>query len=349
MCVIIHRKPGVTIPFEKLKSACIVNKDGMGLVAFDRGKLEVRKFFETTGNNPDTLQKFLDDAKDLHVYAHLRYRTKGATDKENVHPFGVLTKKKHDIDVQFMHNGTLTDFGTKTDCDSKHFARTLLRPLSEKLMKAVGPEQLLHDSTMIAILEKYAGRSSVFLLTDSLGNHRIINYNEGKEFEGWWASNEYSFNRTHRETSYTGGSYYSGRRSYWDDDDKDTGNYQAWKPDKVSPQAETKPVSVAPLPAAKPAGNTKTPFNDEIPFPTKEKAEVKEVAKKPVNPTLPKRERFIDVAQISDLADVCQLTSEDIKDLIDEYPEEAYMLIRDLIKELYDRDMENDDEVYEAA
>lgn len=339
MCVIIHRKPGVTIPFDKLKSACIVNADGMGLVAIDRGKLELRKIFEKSGNDPDTLSKFLEQAKDLHVYVHLRFRTKGATDKDNVHPFGILKSKLHGVDVQFMHNGTLSDFGTDKDCDSKHFAKSFLRPLSETFLKANGPENLLHDKTYCTILEKYAGRGSVFLLADNLGNHRIVNYDNGKEFDGWWASNEYSFNRYHREKD--DGPSYGGRYNWstpnWKDD-------KYWERSAV--QTETK--KVVPLPAQNTGGTPRPPFNDDIPFDTAE--EVKEVAKKPtVNPTLPKRERFIDVAELSHLSDVCQLSYEQIKDLVDDYPEEAAMLIRDLVKELYDRDCEYDDEVSEAA
>lgn len=319
MCVIIHKLPGTEIPFDSLKSACTVNPDGMGLVAIDRGRLELRKIFEAKGNDPDTLAKFLEQGKDLDCYVHLRFRTKGSTDKDNVHPFGVLKAKRHGIDVQFMHNGTLSDFGTDKSCDSKEFASKLLRPLSEKLIKAIPPEQLLHDETFIAILDKYAGRGSVFLLADNHGNHRIINYANGKEFDGWWASNEYSFNRLHREKSY---STYYHRKPSWDRD-------ESW----------VQKPSVAAVPAPK---EEKPPFNDEVPF----KAEVKEVARQRPRP-LPDRTRFTEVAEIEDLADVCSLSKKNIEDLVESYPDEAVLLIMDLIKELYDRDLSDDDDVYE--
>lgn len=344
MCVIIHRSPNITIPFEKLKSACRVNADGMGIVVFDRGKLEMRKIFDPAGNDPEVLQQHLDAAKGLDVYVHLRYRTKGATDMSNVHPFGVLKSKRHGMDVQFMHNGTLTDFGTNETCDSKHFAKTFLTPLSEKLLKAVEPEQLLHDETFVTILDKYAGRSSIFLLADNFGNHRIINYNEGKEFDGWWASNEYSFNRTHREPKVMNGYWRNGVWYGYGKSDQDE-NKPQWG--KYSNAEEEKVISLPPLPPSTDAGgDTKPPFNDEVPW----KEEVKEVAKKAtVSPTLPKRERFIDVAELTDLADVCQLSRVHIEDLVEEYPEHAVLLILDLLKELYDREEENSDYGYEAA
>lgn len=332
MCVIIYRKPGISIPHEKLESACKVNADGMGLLAFDRGKLELRKHFEPKGNDPDTLARFFEDTKDLHVYAHLRFRTKGATDKDNVHPFGVLKTKKHGMDLQFMHNGTLSDYGTDSICDSKDFTKKLLTPLCEKLLKAVGPEEVTLDPTLLAILEKYAGRGSVFLLADSLGNHQIVNYTVGKEFDGWWASNEYSFNRFHR-TSYTGGAW------EWD------AKQQDYTRRPVQPKTNT--VSLAAVPTG--TGAAKPPFDDEIPFNTEATNDKAEVAKKPTTtPTVPTntkaRERFIDVAGITGLADVCGLSYAQIQDLVDEYPEEAAMLIRDLIKELWDHDVNDNDE-----
>lgn len=340
MCVIIYRKPGTTIPFNKLKSACIVNADGMGLVAIDRGKMELRKYFDKKGNSPDTLQKFLEDAKDLHVYAHLRYRTKGATDKSNVHPFGILKSKKHGIDLQFMHNGTLSDFGTNDVCDSKHFVKTFLAPLTERLLKAIDPNELLHDPVYKEILNKYAGRSSVFLLADNLGNHQIVNYDNGKEFDGWWASNEYSFNRYHRDKD-EGDRYYSygyyGRSAYRDSD---------WNYSRSSPQNDKTPVSLAKVPvkALVVAGDTRHPFNDEIPFETAKAEATKEVATSaPANPTLTGRERFTDIASISSLSDLVGLSREDVADMVDEYPEHTVILILDLLKELYDRDREYDD------
>lgn len=352
MCVIIHRAPNVIIPFDKLQSACIVNADGMGIVAYDRGKLELRKFYNPKGNDPEILQQHLDAAKDLHVYVHLRYRTKGPTDKSNVHPFGVLKSKKHGMDLQFMHNGTLSDYGTGDSCDSKHFAKSLLTPLSEKLLKAVEPDCLIHDKTYLEILGKYAGKSSVFLLADSFGNHQIVNYDCGKEFEGWWASNEYSFNRTHREPAsrtyynYSKGYYLNGR---WTD-------YERSPQTDTNPQwgryatEEKKVVSLPPLPpeGTESVTDSRNAFNDEVPW----KEDVKEVAKKaPVSPTLPKRERFIDIAEITDLSEVCQLSRVHIEDLVEDYPEQAVLLIMDLLKELYDNDLAMNEaaESYKAA
>lgn len=347
MCVIIYREPKVSIPFEKLVSACLVNADGMGIVSVDRGKLELRKYFFDKGNDPEVLAKALEDAKDLHTYVHLRYRTKGPKDKSNVHPFGVLKSKKHGLDIQFMHNGTLSSFGDTTNCDSKDFAKSILTPLSERFLQTVDKEELLLDKVYTNIIKQYAGTTSVFLMMDNLGNHNIFNMNNGKAFNGWWASNEYSFNRYHREPSTT--YYNSGRRTYWPDDDKDDAGWsKMYGKHQAASEAESKPkVTVAALPSPKSGGDTTPPFNDEIPFDTA-KAEAKAPIVIPKDaPKLSLRDTFVEVAGLQQLSDVCNLSYTDICDLVDDYPEHAVLLIQDLLKELYDRDQEYDDTVAE--
>lgn len=341
MCVIIYREPNVEIPYQKLESACLVNADGMGIVTLDRGKLDIRKHFSKKGNDPELLAKALEDNKGLTTYVHLRYTTRGTTDRSNVHPFGVLTTKKHGMDVTFMHNGTLTDFGTKTVCDSRDFAKTLLNPLAEAFLKRFG-ENFLRDDVFNDIVSKYAGRNSVFLLADNLGNHTIINRKEGKEFEGWWASNEYSFNRYHRTPTTNSSSYgYSkGWERDYDGDYKKMYGNQA-----VSEAKEPKVVSLPKLPAPKPEGDTGTTskytFNDEVPFETAKEEASKEVTTK--KSTFPQRTTFIELAGLTSMSDVCGLSKLEIEDMVEEFPDMATLLILDLLKELYNRDQEYDD------
>lgn len=318
MCVIIHRQPNVEIPFDKLRSACTVNPDGMGIIIADRGKIELRKIFDPHGNDPEKLIKLLEDAKDQDIYVHLRYKTKGAKDAGNVHPFTVLKRRKHGMDIQFMHNGTLSRFGNQADCDSKDFAQSVVRPLFERLIPGVGEENLLADPMVEEVLSEYAGRSSIFLLADNFGNHLIINKAEGTDHKGWWASNDYSFNAFHRST-YTSNKYTQG-----------------WV------QAETKEtskaVTVAPVPTPKSVeqrGDAGVPFNDEIPFDMGSA-----VAKGKLVP-IPKRDGFCDISGVDKLSDLCALSEVDIEDLVQDHPEQAVLLIKDLLFELYERDQQD--------
>lgn len=325
MCVIIYREPGVVIPHEKLVSACIVNQDGMGIITVDRGKMELRKHFDPKGNDPDTLARAMEQGKDLPMWIHLRYMTKGATDKYNVHPFGVLKEKKHGMDLQFMHNGTLSDFGNSSDCDSKDFVKKLLTPLCEKLMAAVGPEALTKDETLREILKKYAGRNSYFMMVDNFGNYQMIADDKGYQHEGWWSSNVYSFNRTHREPTVI---YQKPSTNYRENWEKMYGAGVQEEPKKLYP--------------IKTFTGGITYDAEEVPFETEE---TKEVAKTPpANPiSNTYRERFTEIAGITQLSDVCSLTDDDIDELVIAYPGKAKILILDLLYELYGRDREYDD------
>ena len=320
MCVIIRRDPGVTLDYDKLASACKVNPHGMGIITVDRGEMHLRKYFWEKGNDPDVLARALEVAKDVPAFIHLRFTTRGGTNYDNVHPFGILKKSKHGMDLQFMHNGTLSDFGTKTESDTKDFAKSFVTPLTEKLLAAVGPEAVTKDPTLATILAKYAGNYSVFMMVDNFGNCSITNEDEGFQFDGWWASNEYSFNKYHREPQKKPEKkdYYNG----------------SWERDYS--QEATTPTLVK-LPPPKPTGDTELPFDDPVPTFESDEKEVKKEAS-----LFAKRMTFVEMAGLKTLSDVCGLTNMQIQDLVDEAPDMASLLIIDLLKEVYDRDNEYD-------
>lgn len=326
MCVIIHRSPGVTIPYDKLYSACHVNAHGMGIITVDRGEMSLRKFFWEKGNDPDILARYLENSIDVDTYVHLRFTTRGLTNADNVHPFGVLKKRKHGMDLQFMHNGTLSDFGNKTDSDTKDFTKSFVTPLCEKLLTAVGPEAVTKDPTLATILAKYAGNYSIFLLADNLGNHLIANKDEGEQFEGWWASNEYSFNRYHREPAKKplAKSYYNG----------------SWERDSLQEAVDHGKVSLVKLPPSNTTSDTSPPFDDPVPFTEYEEVATKEDSK--VATIFSKRMTFCETAGIKSLSEVCGLTNLQIADMVDQEPDIATLLILDLLKEVFDRDNEYD-------
>lgn len=327
MCVIIHRKPGAELPFDKLKSACLVNPDGFGVLIPDRGKLEMRRVFSNNGNSADELAKLFEDAKDLNVYAHLRFRTKGPKDLTNVHPFTVVNNKTDGIDVQFMHNGTLSDFGNDIACDSRAFTFEIVRPLYRMVAAKVGKERALYDPLFGKLLGKYAGPSSFFTLVDSLGNSLTINHKRGHDFDWGWASNTYSFDRQHREPTY---------KTYYQSD-----AYTDWKRSSHQAAAGTAEGTGT---ATDQAFNDELPWKDtpkgKIPLPSvyneKESDPREIVTKDKLQDTKP-RQTFVDVAELHDLSEVTQMTQLNIEDLVADYPEHASLLIMDLITELYDR------------
>lgn len=339
MCVIIDKQAGVTLPFEKLKSACTVNPAGFGMVIVDRGKIELRRSFEAKGNDPEKIQKLLHEFEFNRVVAHLRYRTKGETSAVNVHPFTVLKDKHHGMDVQFMHNGTMSDFGTDKHCDSKHFAESFLRPLLQRFRGAIDDDKLLLDPILHTILEKYAG-SGIFTLVDNYGNVHTVNKTDGEQYEGWWASNAYSFNRTHRDvlpakTTYRG---YGKGYSAWDNDWNDS-NWPDWEMEKgVRVYSQTAPAKAINGSSQLPPSNT-----------TGDIIDVESTGETKLLSAPEKRMTFLDVANISDLGEVCALSQQQIADIVEHHPAEAVMLIQDLLLELYDMQDDSDEETTEAT
>lgn len=213
MCVIIVREPGIEIDPDKLRSACQVNPHGYGVSVIDRGKIETIKNLNEKGNNPDELIKIFEDAKDQKIIAHLRYMTKGVKNLENCHPFPLY--KEGDFEALFMHNGTIGQFGDNDRSDSRHFAEEILGPMTRAFYGIEGAN-VFNNKTYKEVMEKYRPGGSIFTVYDSEGN--VLSLGSGYQHEGWWSSNQYSFDRNHRSNSSTNSStsYYRGA-SAWED------------------------------------------------------------------------------------------------------------------------------------
>lgn len=216
MCVIIIREPDVTIPLDKLKIACDINKHGYGLAYVHRRRLKVERSIEN--NDADAIFKRMEELKEYRVFLHLRHATVGNVSLENSHPFLVLEHKKEAVDVGFMHNGTLHLWtpnhpNTAGISDSKNFAAEFVQPMAARSHAFFG-RSVLKDPFFINRTAKEIGATSVVVFFDSLGETRIFNKDAGKDFEGWWASNEYSFRETHHRSSSS-----KNRQNWWEDGD----------------------------------------------------------------------------------------------------------------------------------
>jgi Glutamine amidotransferases class-II len=217
MCVIIHCPEGSTgIPHEKLVSACNVNPHGYGLITSDRGILDVRKGLTPKGNDPDEIALLLEQSKGLEVFLHLRYQTSGKRDLANAHPFEVLSREKDGCNIHFMHNGHLNDFTSSPDrCDSWVYAEEIIRPLLLGSIAYAGPEAVLTQPYIAAILKEFAGDGSVFLLVADNNQSLTINEKRGVKYDWGWASNAYSFAReSRRDPSPKSATLYQGIQKF---------------------------------------------------------------------------------------------------------------------------------------
>lgn len=331
MCVIISREPQVLIPHDKLSSAAIVNPDGFGFSIIDRGKIETIHMFEVGGNKATDIIKAFDDAKDHQCYMHLRYTTAGKSNIDNCHPFQSF--KGDGYEVQFMHNGTLGSFKqTASDySDTYHFNEQIIKPTLKAFYELYGDGVLL-DPTFKRILAEFKG-GSVFTLYDSNGKELILG--DGKRFEGWWASNEYSFNRSHREPAPTYSSYGSqGYRSkyyngYLNRDEDDYGDYCP-APDPLPKSSTSTATATTPTPA--------TTLSDEAKKLGLAIKYLKATGNKEVKLTPPEnRITFRELASIGSLSDICVMSEDELFELVSQKPLAATALLMDLIHELWSR------------
>jgi hypothetical protein len=362
MCVIIHRTANAIIPPEKIESACIVNADGFGLAIVDRGKIELVKEFNPKGNDPERVLKLLEEAKDLDLLLHLRFTTVGAKNIDNCHPFIVTKHEEDGIDIVMAHNGTISSFNIVGNdfSDSYMFNEMIIRPLIERslLSSDVEPETILQDDFVQLVLEEFVPSSSVVSFLDSNGKSLHIHENNGFEHEGWWSSNNYSFERTHRTkgssvTSFQGSRpYYSApyRDQYtsegwpgWDEEEKENpGALDAHLCDNTNPDPRTN-VSL-------PYNSPTTPDDTEAQKVTARKEEYAKIAytfkrakdnKSPcpsnslIKLATAPRTSFCKMAGIDKLEEVCIFEREDISELVHSYPETTILLIQDLLRELY--------------
>ncbi|SHH47644.1 class II glutamine amidotransferase [Bradyrhizobium erythrophlei] len=367
MCVIIHRLPNIIIPSDKIESACIVNADGFGLAVADRGKIELIKELNPKGNDPERVLKLLEETKDLPILLHLRYKTVGAVNEANCHPFVVTTDADDGIDIVMCHNGTMNQFNiTGNDfSDSYMFNEMLLKPLLERSLCSpdVDPEAVLDDELLQLVLNEFVPSSSIVSLLDGNGKSLHIHETSGFEHEGWWSSNNYSFNTQHRvksvttfpnsTTTYYGSGAMGSWEDAWDDANADqepeaagSADYEAMQNGNYSSVSGAKGHSG--ITNALPT-NIPTTYDDSDTNRNAGRAEeftkirdtITEIRGSPcpsnsmLRLATSDRPNFATICRLNNLKEVCRLEREDITELVFFYPEATIVLIQDLLRELY--------------
>lgn len=217
MCIIYLREEGVDLPYEKFKTSLMNNPDGFGVSVPDKdGRLYTLREL-SDDPDPEDLYKFLhEEFSGEKAMIHLRYTTAGETSLRNCHPFPVLEYKTDGVDLRMAHNGTISKFvKSKSDLsDTRHFVKDYVRPLFKRLIRGHDIEDILSDPFVNKILDDMVPSTSVLTFIDGFGNHMIINEkgNGGGWKEGWYHSNDYSFDVNHRtKSTYGYGSYYTGQ------------------------------------------------------------------------------------------------------------------------------------------
>jgi hypothetical protein len=151
------------------------------------GELIIKKMI------PNTAQEFIDFYREniagRDCAFHLRMRTHGDIDLLNCHPYEVLNKAQHGLDIWLMHNGILST-GNKADVtksDTWHYINDYLKP-----MLAGNPDFAFHPSFK-ALIEDHIGVSNKFVIMDNEGRQTVINQSSGVYWGGLWLSNTYAW------------------------------------------------------------------------------------------------------------------------------------------------------------
>lgn len=200
MCVIIDLPANKAIDKAMLAQACDINPDGYGVAWVDKGAVHVKR--SVKNNDPKEVGSLLDRLKSHRRIVHLRYSTVGAVNLENNHPFVVLENRRGPQMVMF-HNGTLSDYrppnGTLSDtfCFNSEF----VQPLAQRIEAFGGLKNVVEDKIFRRQMAKEIGGYSVIVLFDKYGNVLRFNESKGKQYETFWASNSYSFDKNHHRSS----------------------------------------------------------------------------------------------------------------------------------------------------
>jgi hypothetical protein len=256
MCVIIRVPAQKVFPFEALSNAMQNNPHGVGIVYSDKNNIRVeRHLLEKV--DPDFVMKLLEKEAEGDRFLHLRNRTRGAIDKDNLHPFPVINDNKNA--VYMMHNGTFHDVGTiqHDESDSKVFARNILAPILKRLKFPNGKIDV-SDPIIDLILRKYVQGINRILLLNHGSFSMLGDWDEfkagGDKFD---VSNTQYFSRV---LSHRGGASYGTQQGF----QGHTGwkGYENYHKKTVKEGTEVAKAANKGTAEAKPMIDTSTPKND---------------------------------------------------------------------------------------
>lgn len=188
MCLLVvqnERSPSLDDAW--LKDFYSYNSDGVGLMFADPSGLQVEKILPKDEN--DFIQFYKDRIAGKNCAFHLRMRTHGDIDLLNCHPYEVLNKKEHGLDLWMMHNGILST-GNASDpskSDTWHYIQKYLKPMLIK-----NPDYAFTQSFK-DVIGCHITSSNKFVLMDDQGRQAIINQSSGVFWAGLWLSNTYAW------------------------------------------------------------------------------------------------------------------------------------------------------------
>lgn len=188
MCIVLHKKAGVTLSRQTYLNCFNSNRDGAGFAFAENGKLEVRKGFFDFDQFYDAFKSH--EHRDAVV--HFRIGTSAPKDAFNCHPW-VVTDCHKGFEFAVAHNGILSYPHSEHKSDTGHFVDEILGPQLRR-----DPWFLDHKPGQYLVEEMLgAGNKMVVLRSD--GTVYVLNRKHGVEEEGvWYSNNGYKNSFGHR-------------------------------------------------------------------------------------------------------------------------------------------------------
>ena len=190
MCVIFHKPANVKVSEQDIRNAHRINDDGFGYMYFDKEKQRiVAEKFVT--NDVNKILEIVNRLQDKEVCYHFRIKTHGIIADSSSHPFRITSKKKHGLDLYFMHNGMINGMeAQKDESDTQAFNRTWLIPILKR------DPGLIKVEAFRKLVEEKIGRGNK--LCFMLGDGSVFKCNEksGDTHAGMWVSNTNFVTRT---------------------------------------------------------------------------------------------------------------------------------------------------------
>lgn len=163
------------------------NADGVGVMYAQNNKLVIKKIIPK--NADEFIQFYRDYIQSRACAWHLRMRTHGDIDLLNCHPYEVLNRSEHGVDLWLMHNGVLST-GNKANpkfSDTWHYIQNYLKP-----MLSDNPDFAFHPSFK-ALIGDHIGVTNKFVLMDNKGRLSVVNEDRGVYWGNLWLSNTYAW------------------------------------------------------------------------------------------------------------------------------------------------------------
>ena len=308
MCLIIQKPAGVTLDADKFKTAVMNNPHGWGLSVPDgEGNLFTLRDVAGGATDAEMLYEYIhDEFKDDKVLIHLRYTTAGETILRNAHPFPILERSADGVDLRMAHNGTLAMYEPTWNASNswESDTRVFTRQLVRPLMKRL-----------------ILGRSSETVLADPfthtiLDNHltvmSVLSFIDG-------SGNTLNVNA-------------DGNGGFTDDEGAWFSNSYSFDADHRKPASYTYTNRAAGV-VSSPTGKPQTPTTSGT------KSSTTTITTIGTDCDVKKFTAKYDIGMKDDLY---LLSDEAIELLVDDEPEDAVLLIKELLYDLYETDRKLD-------